>query len=200
MYNSYAYAGVVELADARDSKSRVRFGRTGSTPVTGTTSEQALYRLLRLFYKSQSALMPLLLLSKSKPLCWASIWFWAQAWKQRHLYGCDVTRRCGRHTVHDDVFFFRTNVISHSFCRFSFSTAIRFAGFAVGFGCRHGSNGIYRAAMLQASRMRQRSGCLNHYYMANYEGTRYEEDLCISIFSIMMLSFLASGNTKGNWK
>ena len=40
----------------------------GSSPTTGTTSEQALYRLLRLFFKSQSALMPLLLLSKSQPL------------------------------------------------------------------------------------------------------------------------------------
>ena len=40
----------------------------GSNPVTRTTSEQALYRLLRLFFKSQSALMPLLLLSKSNPL------------------------------------------------------------------------------------------------------------------------------------
>ena len=37
--------------------------RAGSSPATGTTSEQALYRLLRLFCKSQSALMPLLLLS-----------------------------------------------------------------------------------------------------------------------------------------
>ena len=33
-----------------------------------STSEQALYRLLRLFFKSQSALIPLLLLSKSQPL------------------------------------------------------------------------------------------------------------------------------------
>ena len=54
------------------------------------TSEQALYRLLRLFCKSQSALMPLLLLSKSNPLRWASIWFWVQTWKLRHLYCCDV--------------------------------------------------------------------------------------------------------------
>ena len=53
----------------------------GSSPTTGTTSEQALYRLLRLFYKSQSALTPLLLLSKSNPLRWASIWFWVQTWK-----------------------------------------------------------------------------------------------------------------------
>ena len=40
------------------------------------TSEQALYRLLRLFYKSQSALMPLLLLPKSQPLRWVVILFW----------------------------------------------------------------------------------------------------------------------------
>ena len=38
------------------------------------TSEQALYRLLRLFtYKSQNALRPLFLLSKSHPLRWAAI-------------------------------------------------------------------------------------------------------------------------------
>ena len=30
------------------------------------------------FFKSQSALIPLLLLSKSNPLRWASIWFWVQ--------------------------------------------------------------------------------------------------------------------------
>ena len=33
------------------------------------------------FCKSQSTLTPLLLLSKSNPLRWASIWFWVQAWK-----------------------------------------------------------------------------------------------------------------------
>ena len=32
------------------------------------------------FCKSQSTLTPLLLLSKSNPLRWASIWFWVQAW------------------------------------------------------------------------------------------------------------------------
>ena len=52
-----------------------------SFSATKDTSEQALYRLLRLFYKSQSALTPLLLLSKSNPLRWASIWFWVQNWK-----------------------------------------------------------------------------------------------------------------------
>mgnify|MGYP006946483076 FL=1 len=30
-----SYAGVAELADARDSKSRVPLGRVGSTPTTG---------------------------------------------------------------------------------------------------------------------------------------------------------------------
>ena len=40
----------------------------GSSPTTGTSSSQAPYRLRRAFFKSQSALMPLLLLSKSQPL------------------------------------------------------------------------------------------------------------------------------------
>ena len=42
--------------------------RAVSFSATKDTSEQALYRLLRLFYKSQSALTPLLLLSKPNPL------------------------------------------------------------------------------------------------------------------------------------
>ena len=37
--------------------------------------------------------MPLLLLSKSNPLRWASIWFWVQTWKLRHLYCWDIPRR-----------------------------------------------------------------------------------------------------------
>ena len=52
----------------------------GSTPPISTMSEQALYRLLRLFYKSRSALMPLLLLSKSQPLRWIVIWFGQILW------------------------------------------------------------------------------------------------------------------------
>ena len=62
------YARVVELADSLDSGSSVHYARAGSSPASRTTSEQALYRLLRLFYKSQSALTPLLLLSKPNPL------------------------------------------------------------------------------------------------------------------------------------
>ncbi len=67
------FADVVELADTLDlGSSAVR--HAGSSPVIRTTSEQALYRLLRLFIKSQSAFTPLLLLSKSNPLRWALIW------------------------------------------------------------------------------------------------------------------------------
>ena len=69
-----AYARVVELADSLDSGSSVHSGRAGSSPASRTTSEQALYRLLRLFQKSErahAAAPP----SKSNPLRWASLWF-----------------------------------------------------------------------------------------------------------------------------
>ena len=49
----------------------------GSNPALSATSSQALYRLRRLFMlriKSHLVLTPLLLLSKSNPLRWASIW------------------------------------------------------------------------------------------------------------------------------
>ena len=49
--------------------------RAVSFSATKDTSEQALYRLLRLFYKSQSAHTPLLILSKSQPLRWVVIWY-----------------------------------------------------------------------------------------------------------------------------
>ena len=45
------------------------------------------------FFISQSALTPLLLLSKSNPLRWASIWVWVQTWKLRLLYCLDEPRR-----------------------------------------------------------------------------------------------------------
>ena len=44
------------------------------SPIQGT-SEQALYRLLRLFSKSQSALIPLLLLFKQQTLRWFTAWW-----------------------------------------------------------------------------------------------------------------------------
>ena len=69
----------MELADMRDLGSRAE-RRAGSTPVTRTTSSQASYRLRRFFMlciKSHLALTPLLLLSKSNPLRWASIWFFS---------------------------------------------------------------------------------------------------------------------------
>ena len=45
--------------------------RVGSSPFRRTTSEQASYRLLRLIFISQNALILLLLLSKPDPLRWA---------------------------------------------------------------------------------------------------------------------------------
>ena len=60
-----ASGGIGRLAGFRCQCSQ---GRAGSTPASRTTSEQTSYRLLRLFYKSQSALTPLLLLSKPNPL------------------------------------------------------------------------------------------------------------------------------------
>ena len=65
------YDPVAQSAEQLPFKQWVR----GSNPRRVTTSEQASYRLLRLFFKSQSALILLLLLSKSNPLRWASIWF-----------------------------------------------------------------------------------------------------------------------------
>ena len=48
------HAGMAELADAQDLGSCGAI-RVGSTPTTRTTSEQAMYRLLRLFLKSERA-------------------------------------------------------------------------------------------------------------------------------------------------
>ena len=39
-YTQFAFAGVVELADAPDSKSGGLITRIGSTPITGTRQEQ----------------------------------------------------------------------------------------------------------------------------------------------------------------
>ena len=50
----------------------------GSNPRRVTTSEQAAYRLLRLFSKSQSALIPLFLLSDRDSLRWIRGWFLVQ--------------------------------------------------------------------------------------------------------------------------
>ena len=54
----------------RDLGSRAAM-RVGSSPFRRTTSEQASYRLLRLIFISQNALILLLPLSHSDPLRWA---------------------------------------------------------------------------------------------------------------------------------
>ena len=58
------YAPVMELVDMRDLGSRAAM-RVGSSPFRRTTSEQASYRLLRLIFISQNALILLLPLSHS---------------------------------------------------------------------------------------------------------------------------------------
>ena len=77
-YQTFSIYNVLFIVGCRGERT-VRIRKVeGSIPFVSTTWSQALYRLRPLFYKSQSALMPLLLLSKSNPLRWASIWFWAQ--------------------------------------------------------------------------------------------------------------------------
>ena len=71
------YGGVAQLGERTVRIRKVK----GSNPSVSTMSSQALYRLRRLFmlcFKSRLALTPLLLLSKSNPLRWASIWFFWQ--------------------------------------------------------------------------------------------------------------------------
>ena len=66
----------------------------GSSPTTGTTSEQSPLCsdvFLCLWQKRCHPPAPLLLLSKSNPLRWASIWFWAETWRHWHLYCCDIS-------------------------------------------------------------------------------------------------------------
>ena len=46
---------------------------------------------LCLWQKRRHPPAPLLLLSKSNPLRWASIWFWAETWRHWHLYCCDIS-------------------------------------------------------------------------------------------------------------
>ena len=67
--------------------------RAGSSPATGTTSEQSPLCsdvFLCLWQKRRHPPAPLLLLSKSNPLRWASIWYWVQIRKFRHLYCFDI--------------------------------------------------------------------------------------------------------------
>ena len=51
------------------------------------------------FYKSQNALMPLLLLSKSQPLRWVVIWFWQILWITASiLFGLHTSSRMSYHS------------------------------------------------------------------------------------------------------
>ena len=50
IFSVVRYAQVAELADAQDLKSCGTFSRAGSTPALSTTSEQAIYCLLRFLF------------------------------------------------------------------------------------------------------------------------------------------------------
>ena len=80
-YTQLVSAGVMELVDVVDSKSTAG----DSVPVrvrSPAPRRSKLHIACSDFFKSQSALIALLLLSKSNPLRWASIWFWAQSRKK----------------------------------------------------------------------------------------------------------------------
>ena len=78
---SYVPAGVMELVDVADSKSAASDGMGVRVPPPAPRRSK-LHITCSDFFKSQSALIALLLLSKSNPLRWASIWFWAQSRKK----------------------------------------------------------------------------------------------------------------------
>ena len=61
----------------------------GSSPTTGTTSEQALYRLLRLFSKVTARSCRCSSLSKSQPPCWVVVWFWVPT-RNRGIYAVAI--------------------------------------------------------------------------------------------------------------
>ena len=75
-------ASVAQLVEQGTENPRV----AGSIPAGGTKSEQALDGLLRLFFKTQSTLMPLFLLFKPNPLCWALVWLRALADRRMGLF------------------------------------------------------------------------------------------------------------------
>ena len=74
-------ARVVELVDSLASGASARKGVRVRLPPRAPRRSK-LHIACSDFFKSQSALIALLLLSKSNPLRWASIWFWAQSRKK----------------------------------------------------------------------------------------------------------------------
>lgn len=130
-----ACAGMMELADVTDSKSvgsdtvwvqvplpaprrsKVRFAPTSFVPMA----------------KRRHPPAPLLLLSKSNPLRWASIWYWVQIRKSRHLYCCDVP--CSSQAAYRlrRLFHFIAKLIARSFCCFSSPNRNRLRRIAIWF-------------------------------------------------------------------
>ena len=71
------HAGVMELVDVVDSKSTASDGVPVRVRPPAPCRSKLCIACSDIFTKSRSALMPLLLLSKSSPLRWASVWFFA---------------------------------------------------------------------------------------------------------------------------
>ena len=127
-----------------DSKSVCGQPHVGSNPTVSATSEQALYRLLRLFYKSQSARMPLLLLSKSQPLRWVVIWFGQILWITASiLFGLHTSSRMSYHSRRR----FFTSSLIHSIAP-PFQIEPTALGFYLVFRTKHRCNSLRRGFVI----------------------------------------------------
>ena len=79
-----------------------------TAPSTWSQSPLCDHVFLCLWQKRRHPPAPLLLLSKSNPLRWASIWFWAETWRHWHLYCCDVPKIPNANAFGIFTFFFFT--------------------------------------------------------------------------------------------
>ena len=120
--------------------------RTGSSPVTGTTSEQALYRLLRLFSKVRARSRRCSSFPNHNRLRWVAIWFRVQTWELEHLSCCDAPHRSKLCIACSD--FFQKPERAHAATPPSQITTAC-AGLRFGFGCKPGSWSIYPVAMFR---------------------------------------------------
>ena len=99
-----------------------------TAPSTWSQSPLCDHVFLCLWQKRRHPPAPLLLLSKSNPLRWASIWFWAETWRHWHLYRCDISAHRKRHIACDELFHFITKLIARSFCCSPLPNRTRCAG------------------------------------------------------------------------
>ena len=100
--------------------------RTGSSPVTGTTSPRTSYRSRRLFYKSHLLLILSRLLSKLDPFALGSGLVSGADLEDRPRNRSHVPARRKRYVACDELFHFIAKLIARSFCCFSFPNRTRF--------------------------------------------------------------------------